>query len=338
MKGFHIMLASVLLSSVFLLPGSANAEIKERTIRFAFQNAQEHPQGQGAKKFADLVEQKSGGKIKVRLFPSGQLGGDLQTVSSLQGGTLDMTVLNAGLLSSQVKEFGLFDLPFLFDSGKQADAVVDGPFGQKLAESLAPKNLVGLGYWDLGFRNLTNSRRPVAKLEDIQGFKIRVLQSPLYIDLFNTLGANAVPLPFPELYTALEQKTVDGQENPATVIQTSKFAEVQKHLTFTRHIYNPQIVIFSKRVWDRYDPEEKKLIEGAAAEAKVYQRQVSRDAEAKAIEQLKAQGMQLTELSPDEIARLRDKVKPVTEKFAKEANEASVKELFAEVEKARAAR
>jgi tripartite ATP-independent transporter DctP family solute receptor len=338
MKGFHIMLASVLLSSVFLLPGSANAEIKERTIRFAFQNAQEHPQGQGAKKFADLVEQKSGGKIKVRLFPSGQLGGDLQTVSSLQGGTLDMTVLNAGLLSSQVKEFGLFDLPFLFDSGKQADAVVDGPFGQKLAESLAPKSLVGLGYWDLGFRNLTNSRRPVAKLEDIQGFKIRVLQSPLYIDLFNTLGANAVPLPFPELYTALEQKTVDGQENPATVIQTSKFAEVQKHLTFTRHIYNPQIVIFSKRVWDRYDPEEKKLIEGAAAEAKVYQRQVSRDAEAKAIEQLKAQGMQLTELSPDEIARLRDKVKPVTEKFAKEANEASVKELFAEVEKARAAR
>jgi tripartite ATP-independent transporter DctP family solute receptor len=338
MKPLSTIFAGVLLSCVALLPNSANAEIKERTIRFAFQNAQEHPQGQGAKKFADLVEQKSGGKIKVRLFPSGQLGGDLQTVSSLQGGTLDVTVLNAGLLSSQVKEFGLFDLPFLFDSGKQADAVVDGPFGQKLAESLAPKNLVGLGYWDLGFRNLTNSRRPVAKLEDIQGLKIRVLQSPLYIDLFNTLGANAVPLPFPELYTALEQKTVDGQENPATVIQTSKFAEVQKHLTFTRHIYNPQIVIFSKRVWDRYDPEERKLIEDAAAEAKVYQRQVSRDAEAKAVEQLKAWGMQLTELSPDEIARLRDKVKPVTEKFAKEANEASVKELFAEVEKARAAR
>ena len=131
-----------LLSSVFLLPGSANAEIKERTIRFAFQNAQEHPQGQGAKKFAELVEQKSGGKIKVRLFPSGQLGGDLQTVSSIQGGTLDMTVLNAGLLVGQVKEFGLFDLPFLFDSAKQADAVVDGPFGQKLVRDAAfPRTL-----------------------------------------------------------------------------------------------------------------------------------------------------------------------------------------------------
>jgi TRAP-type transport system periplasmic protein len=338
MKHISTIAAGILIGSAFLVPTDATAEIKEHTIRFAFQNAQEHPQGQGAKKFAELVEQKSGGKIKVRLFPSGQLGGDLQTVSSLQGGTIDMTVLNAGLLVGQVKEFGLFDLPFLFESGKEADAVVDGPFGQKLAESLAPKNLVGLGYWDLGFRNLTNGRRPVAKLEDIQGLKVRVLQSPLYIELFNTLGANAVPLPFPELYTALEQKTVDGQENPVTVIQTSKFAEVQKHLTFTRHVYNPQILIFSKRVWDRYDPEEKKLIEDAAAEAKVFQRQASRDAEAKAVEQLKAQGMQLTELSPEEIARLREKVKPVTEKFAKEADAATVKDLFAAVEKARAAR
>jgi TRAP-type transport system periplasmic protein len=338
MKHFGTAAAGLLLSAAVLLPGSASAAIKERTIRFAFQNAQEHPQGHGAKKFADLVEQKSGGKIKVRLFPSGQLGGDLQTVSSLQGGTLDMTVLNAGLLVGQVKEFGLFDLPFLFQSGKEADAVVDGPFGQKLAESLTSKNLVGLGYWDLGFRNLTNGRRPVAKLEDIQGLKVRVLQSPLYIELFNSLGANAVPLPFPELYTALEQKTVDGQENPVTVIQTSKFAEVQKYLTYTRHVYNPQIVIFSKRVWDRYDPDEKKLVEEAAAEAKVFQRQVSRDTEAKAAEQLKAQGMQLTELSAEEIARLREKVKPVVEKFSKDVSETAVKDLYAEVEKARATR
>jgi len=332
------LLAKIIVVGAVLLPAGAQAEIKDRTLRFAFQNALEHPQGQGAKKFAELVEQKSGGKIKVRLFPSGQLGGDLQTVSALQGGTLDMTVLNAGLLVSQVKEFGLFDLPFLFESGKEADAVVDGPFGQKLAQSLAPKNLVGLGYWELGFRNLTNSRRPVTKLEDIQGLKVRVVQSPLYIELFNTLGANAVPLPFPELYTALEQKTVDGQENPVSTILTSKFGEVQKHLTFTRHTYNPQIVIFSKRLWDRLDAEEKKLIEEAAAEAKVFQRQLSRDSEAKAVEQLKAEGVQFVELSPEEIARLREKVKPVSEKFAKEADETIVKELYAEIEKARAVR
>ncbi len=329
---------TMLLGGALLFPGVAGAEIKDRTIRFAFQNAEEHPQGQGAKKFAELVGQKSGGKIKVRLFPSGQLGGDIQTVSALQGGTIDMTVLNAGLLVGQVKEFGLFDLPFLFESGKEADAVVDGPFGQKLAETLPPKGLVGLGYWELGFRNVTNSRRPVTKLEDIQGLKIRVVQSPIYIDLFNTLGANAVPLPFPELYTALEQKTVDGQENPATLILTSKLYEVQKHLTFTRHTYNPQIVIFSKKVWDRFDAEEKKLIEEAAAEARTFQRQFSRDSEAKAVEQLKTHGMQIVELSPAEVARLRDKTKSVVEKFTKDIDAAVVKDLYAQIEKVRGAK
>jgi TRAP-type transport system periplasmic protein len=330
--------AKLALATAVLMPGLAQAEIKDRTFRFAFQNAAEHPQGQGAKKFADLVEQKSGGKMKVRLFPSGQLGGDLPTVSALQGGTIDVTVLNAGLLVGQVKEFGLFDLPFLFESGKEADAVVDGPFGQKLAETLPAKNLVPLGYWELGFRNLTNSRRPVTKLEDIQGLKVRVVQSPLYIELFNTLGANAVPLPFPELYTALEQKTVDGQENPVTLINTSKFYEVQKHLTLTRHTYNPQMVIFSKRVWDRLDADEKKLIEEAAQEAKVFQREFSREQEGKALEAVKAGGMQVVELSPAEVTRIRDKVQPVVKKFSEGVNEATLKELNAAIEKARATR
>ena len=328
--------ASLALGAALLLPSMAQAEIKERTLRFAFQNAQEHPQGQGAKKFADIVEQKSGGKIKVRLFPSGQLGGDLQTVSALQGGTIDLTVLNAGLLVGQVKEFGLFDLPFLFESGKEADAVVDGPFGRKLADMLPAKNLMSLGYWELGFRNLTNSRRPVTKLEEIQGLKVRVVQSPLYIDLFNTLGANAVPLPFPDLYTALEQKTVDGQENPVTLINTSKFYEVQKHLTLTRHTYNPQIVIFSKRVWDRLDAEEKKLIEDAAQEARTFQREFSREQETKALEAVKAAGMQVVELPPAEVTRIREKVQPVIKKFSEGVNDATVKELYAEIEKARA--
>ena len=328
--------ARLALGAAFLLPSSAQAEIKDRTLRFAFQNAQEHPQGQGAKKFADIVEQKSGGKIKVRLFPSGQLGGDLQTVSALQGGTIDLTVLNAGLLVGQVKEFGLFDLPFLFESGKEADAVVDGPFGRKLADLLPAKNLMSLGYWELGFRNLTNSRRPVTKLEEIQGLKVRVVQSPLYIDLFNTLGANAVPLPFPELYTALEQKTVDGQENPVTLINTSKFYEVQKHLTLTRHTYNPQIVVFSKRVWDRLDADEKKLIEDAAQEARTFQREYSREQETKALEAVKAAGMQVVELPAAEVTRIREKVQPVIKKFSEGVNEATVKELYAEIEKARA--
>src|SRR3712207_227917 len=216
------IITSLLLGSAVLLAGPASAQNSDRTLRFAHQNSVEHPQGQGVKKFAELVEQKSGGKIKVRAFPGGQLGGDLQNVSALQGRTLDLMVLNAGLLVGIVKDFAVLDLPFLFNTPEEADAVVDGPVGKKLFDKAAEKGLVGLAYWELGFRNVTNSKRSIAKLEDFQGLKLRVLQSPLFIDVFNALGANTVPLPFPELYTALEQKVVDGQENPVTVILDSK--------------------------------------------------------------------------------------------------------------------
>lgn len=328
---------AVAVAIAALLPlGTAVAQdIKERTLKFAFQNQAEHPQGQGAKRFADLVAQKSGNKISIKLFPGGTLGGDLQTVSALQGGTVEMTVLNAGILSSQVKAFEVFDFPFLFNNAQEADAVTDGAFGKSLLARLAEKNIVGLGYWDLGFRNLTNSKRPINKLEDIAGLKIRVIQSPIYIDLFNALGANATPLAFPELYPALEQKAVDGQENPVTVIRSAKFAEVQKHLALTRHIYNPQALIISKKVWDGMSAAEKKIITDSAEEATKFQRQLSRSQSDSALEDLKKAGMQVTELSPAEMARLRDKVKPVVDKHAAVVGEATVKELYAEIAKVR---
>lgn len=325
------------LSVAALLPvGAALAQdIKERTVKFAFQNQKGHPQAEGAQKFADLVAQKSGKKITVRLFPGGTLGGDLQTVSALQGGTVEMTVLNAGILTAQVKEFAVFDFPFLFSTPREADAVTDGPFGKSLFAKLEEKNLVGLGYWDLGFRNLTNNRRPVAKVEDIAGLKIRVIQSPIYIDLFNTLGANATPMPFPEVYTALEQKAIDGQENPETTIYASKFHEVQKHITLTRHMYNPQALLVSKRLWDSLSADEKRIFNEAAAEATTFQRQLSRQQAGVALENLKKGGMQVTELSPAELARFREKVKPVIEKHTQNVGADTVAALNAELAKVR---
>jgi len=332
----HRFIQKTLLAAVAVLAmTTAGAQVKERTLKFAFQNQTGHPQAQGAQKFADLVAQKSGNKITVKLFPGGSLGGDLQTVSALQGGTVEMTVLNAGILTAQVKEFAAYDFPFLFNNGQEADAVTDGPFGQKLMEKLEEKGLHGLGYWDLGFRNVTNSKRPIAKADDIAGLKIRVIQSPIYIDLFNTLGANATPLPFPELYPALDQKAVDGQENPNTVILSSKFAEVQKYLTQTRHIYNPQALIVSKKTWDGMSAEEKKIITDAATEATAYQRQASRGAADSALEALKTAGMTVTELPPAEMAKLREKVKPVIEKYTASVGDATVKELMAEIAKVR---
>jgi tripartite ATP-independent transporter DctP family solute receptor len=335
MNHLRSLLASALVGGAVLLSGQANAQVSERTLRWAQQNSMEHPQGLGAKKFADLVEQKSGGKIKVRVFPGGQLGGDLQNVSALQGGTLDLMVLNAGLLVGIVKDFAVLDLPFLFNTAQEADAVVDGPVGTKLFDKLPEKGLVGLGYFELGFRNVTNSRRPIAKAEDFQGIKLRVLQSPLFIDLFNTLGANTVAMPFPEVYTALEQRVIDGQENPVTVIFDTKFQEVQKYLSLTRHIYNAQSVIMSKKTWDKLSDEERKIIQDSLNEAEAYQRQVSREKSLQVLEDLKKAGMQVNEVSPQEIARIREKIKPVIDKYAKEAGEPLMAEVNAEIAKKR---
>jgi TRAP-type transport system periplasmic protein len=328
--------ATLVVPAMLLLANSAGAaDLKDRSFKFAVVQVKEHPHSLGAERFAEIVGKKSGGKMTVKVYPGGTLGGDAAVISSLQGGTVDATIVSPGLLVGLVKEFVVLDLPFLFGSEKESDAVLDGPIGKKLIDKLPEKGLIGLAYWDHGFRNLTNSRRPVAKLEDIQGLKIRVIQIPIFIDMFNALGANAVPMAFTELYTALETKTVDGQENPNATVESSKFYEVQKYLSTTRHVYNPLVFIFSKKIWDQLSADERNIVQEAANEAKTYERKVSREMNDKAVETVKSKGMTVTEISPQETARMREKVKPVTDKYTKQAGEDLVKELYAEVEKAR---
>jgi tripartite ATP-independent transporter DctP family solute receptor len=317
------------------MASSHAAEIRERTLRFAFQNVKEHPQGQGAQKFADLLTESSGGKIKVRLFPGGTLGGDVQTVSALQGGTLDLTVLNSGILAAQAKDFAMLDFPFLFNNVEEAHAVIDGPVGQKLAAQLDSKGLVNLGYWDLGFRNITNSKHPINRLEDMQGLKIRVIQSPIYLETFSALGANPVPMAFPEVYTGLEQRTIDGQENPFTVIEGSKFYEVQKYLSVTGHIFNPQSFIIGRKTWDRLNDDERALIKDAAAKAQKYQREVTATSMGNARGNLEKH-VAVNDISPEEKDRFRERVQPVIEKFSKELDGSLVKMMYAEIAKVRA--
>jgi TRAP-type transport system periplasmic protein len=321
------LLATAAVVAAFLLPATAEAQIKERTLRFGQQNVATSPPGLGMAKFAEIVAARSGGKLNVRQFAGGQLGGDVQTLSAVQGGTVDFTVLNSGLLVGIDKRFAALDFPFMFNSAEEADKIVDGPIGQKLHASLADKGLVGLSYWELGFRNVTNSKLPITKIEDFKGVKLRVLQSPLFIDLFNTLGASTVPLPFPELYGALEQKVVDGQENPFPTILGAKLNEVQKFVSETRHIYNAQSFLISKKTWDDMSAEEKKIIQDAANEAGAFQRKTSRDAMATALDTLKKSGMQHNTLAEAEMARIREAVKPVIAKYAKEVGEDLVKEM-----------
>ena len=332
----RIACAALMAAAMLPLALAHAQDIKERTIKFSFTSQKGHPQTQGAEKFAELVAQKSGNKLQVKIYSSGVLGGDLQNVSAVQGGTLEMTCLNAGILSTHVRELGVLDLPFLFTNESEADALVDGPIGQGMLAKLADKGMIGLAYWELGFRNLTNSKRPITKVDDIAKLKIRTIQSSIYVDIFNTLGANATPMPFPEVYGALEQNAIDGQENPVATILASRFNEVQKHLALTRHIYNPMALLMSKKFWDTLSPTERKIIGEAAVEAGKFERQVSRQHESQALETLKKSGMQVTELAPGELDKLRQRLKPVVDRASEKTGQEIVTAVYAELAKMRA--
>ncbi len=329
-------LIAAAVCGLMLAGGAAQAQVNQHTFRWTTANPAGHPIVVGGDKFAELVKAKSGGKMEVKIFPGGVLGGDVQVLSAVQGGTIDMTSMNSGILQGQVKEFAIVDFPFLFGDAKEADAILDGPIGKTLADKLPEKGLVHLAYFDLGFRNVTNSKRPIRTIDDIKGLKIRVIQSPIYIDTFSALGANPVPMPFPEVYTALEQKTIDGQENPFTVIEANKFQEVQKNLAATRHIYNPQTMMISKKSWDKLTKDEQKVLLDAAREAQAYQRKFSRDAQDAALTSLKKGGMEYTELPPAEVARIRVALKPVIDKYSANVGADFAKQTYGEIDKVRA--
>ena len=331
----RVFLKSLVAVAAIAAAGASFAQVQERTFKFATQNPKGHPITMGMEKFAELVAAKSGGKIKVNLFPGGQLGSDQANVTAVQGGTLEMVSMNTGILASVAKELAIVDFPFLFANAKEADAVMDGPVGKKLHAKLEEKGIVGLAFWELGFRNITNSKRTIAKLEDIDGLKLRVIPNPINVDWVKALGANPTPMPFPEVYGGLESKAIDGQENPLTVIAANKFWEVQKYLAITNHQYNPQSVIFSKKVWDTLSPAEKKILDDAADEAAKYQREQSRAGMATALEAIKKGGMQVNELSAAELVKFRDKMKPVIAKHAATVGESVVNEVQAELAKLR---
>ncbi|MDR0380028.1 MAG: TRAP transporter substrate-binding protein [Candidatus Accumulibacter sp.] len=329
------MLTPMALAAAMLFaagPATA-ADIKERNVKFPTVNSADHPQTLGAQKMADVINQKSGGKIKVKVFPNGTLGGEQQVAAAMQGGTVEVSMMSPAQLVGTVKEFVVLDFPFSFANEAQADAVLDGPFGKRLMDYMPEKGWVGLGFMEQGFRSISNSRRPINKMEDIKGLKLRTILNPLYVEMLNTLGANAVPMPFPELYSALETKTVDGQENPETSVDANKFYEVQKYFSGTRHIYNPQMVMVSKKFWDTLSNDEKKIFEEAFLEARDLQRKAARDMTDKSRKVMTDNGMELNEIDPAELARMREAVQPVTDKYAAQIDADLVKAFYAELEK-----
>jgi len=241
------------------------------------------------------------------------------------------------VMGAVVKEFTLLDIPFSFSKAEQVDALVAGPFGQALMSRLGDRGLVGLGFWETGFRNFTNSRKPIVNVEDLEGLKLRVIPNPLFMESFAALGTNPVPMPFPELYGALESKAMDAQENPFAVVLTSKFNEVQKYLSVTNHVYTANPVVISKKTWDKLSAAERKILEDAMAEAGAYERKVSRAAAITARKELETTGMQVNDVPAATLAKMRELTQPVAEKFAASYDPAIVKIYRAEIDKVRAA-
>jgi tripartite ATP-independent transporter DctP family solute receptor len=303
-------------------------------IRFGYGLNENSNQGRAAKLFAEEVAKASDGKLKVRTFGAASLGSDDQMQSALIGGAQEMMVGSTATLVGITKEMAVWDTPFLFSSAEQADAVLDGPVGRQVMDKLEEKGLVGLVYWENGFRNLTNNTRPISKLEDFSGVKLRVMPNPVFLDTFKLMGANAVPLPFSELFTALETKAVDGQENPFNTILSSKFYEVQKYLTVTNHVYSPWIVTVSKRWWDGLSQTEQNILMEAAKKARDFERQDTREEAARALAELKDKGMQINEVDPAEVQRMREQAAPAIQKVVDTVGQQLFDQVQAEAEKA----
>jgi TRAP-type transport system periplasmic protein len=347
MKSWKKALMGVILPGMLLLGACSSGTtegsgksgggegIQSRTIKAGIGLNEDHPQGMGLKKFKELVEEKSGGKMKVQTFFAASLGDDQKMTEALQGGLQEVTIPSTSPLVGMVKEYGIFDFPFLFNTPEEADAILDGPVGQKLLEKLPEHDLVGLGYWENGFRHLTNSKHPVKTADDFKGLKIRTMQNEVHLDAFKELGANPTPMAFSEVFTALESKTVDGQENPLATIKSNKFNEVQDYLSLTRHVYTPFVFLVSKKFWDGLSEEEQKIMQEAAVEAGKYQREMSRKEDAKAVEDLKAAGMKVNEVSDEEKEKMKEIIKPVTDKYAQKFGQDLVDELMSELEKVR---
>jgi len=315
MKRHNLFLQAALIAAGTLLAmPSAFAQFSERNIKLSNGVNEDHPVGAGIRRMQEVLAAKSGGKMKINAFWGGSAGGDLQATQALRAGTQEMVIPSTSPLVGIVKELGVFDLPFLFANEKEADAVLDGPVGKQLNKKLEDVGLVNLAYWENGFRNLTNSKHAVAKAEDFSGIKVRVMQNNIFLDTFKTLGSNAVPMAFPEVFTALETKTIDGQENPFVTINTSKYYEVQKYLSITRHAYTPFLVLYSKKMFDALSKDEQAALREAAVEGQKVQRATIRASDGKALAELKAKGMQVNEITPAEQKRMLEKVKPVYEK------------------------
>ncbi len=273
---------------------SSLCQEKPISLKLGHAVAVEHPYHLGAVKFSELVSQRTKNRVKIDVYPSTQLGNERDMVEGLQLGTIDLVVTSTGPLGGFVPKMFVVDLPFLFRDREHAYKVLDGPMGKDLFDAFSPKGIKGLAFWENGFRQITNNVRPIEKPEDLKGIKIRTMENKVHLASFRAFGASPTPMAWSEVYTALQQKTIDAQENPIAIIYHQKIAEVQKYLTLTGHFYSPTPLLMSFKAFNSLPKNFQKIFEDTAIECATYERNLLRDSEAKQIAELKAKGMQVS--------------------------------------------
>ncbi|WP_018717037.1 TRAP transporter substrate-binding protein [Arhodomonas aquaeolei] len=289
------------------------ADMEPVTLKLAHVVNKEDGFHLAAERFAKLVDERTDGAVTIEIYPNAQLGDERTLLEGMQMGTVDMGVITNGPVANFVEEIAVFELPFLFPSREAAYEVLDGPVGQDLLDELERVNLKGLAYAERGFRNLTNSVHPVHTPADVEGLKIRVMENPVYIDTFRALGANAVPMAWTEALTAMQQGTIDGQENPVNVVESFKLYETQKYMSMTRHTYAPALFVMSLNVWNRLPAEARDVLQRSAQEAAEYERRMNAEMQAEQLQTLRDNGMEIV-MEPD-VAAFQEAVQPVYEKY-----------------------
>jgi tripartite ATP-independent transporter DctP family solute receptor len=327
--------AMAAIASVALCSNLALAEIKAKV---GHAMPETHPQAVAINKFAELAGTYTKGNVKIQAYHSAVLGSDEKQLQAVQAGTQEFYIGTLAPLSTRVKEVQVWDLPFMFQNEREVYAVLDGASSKKIFDKIEPAGLVGLTWTGMGFRNLSNSKRSVTKLEDVSGLKIRVMANPVALDTWKAIGANAVPMAFAEVFPALEIKALDGQENPLVHMYSNKMQEVQKFISVTNHVYTPVALVASKKFWDTLTPADKAGVQKAAVEAGLLQRKLLDEGDKEVVTKFKDAGVTLNTVSAAELARIQDKVKPVVAKFSPIIGEEFVKDFYAEIDKARASK
>jgi TRAP-type transport system periplasmic protein len=293
MRTTRLFLTISALVGAALLPVAPAAAQTNMKINISI--AQNSHQGVAIDTFAKEVEKRTGGRYKVQTFYSGSLGGERESVEAVQLGTQDLTFTSTGPVPNFVPEVAILDIPFLFRDYNHARSTLDGPIGQDLLGKFPAKGIVALAWGENGFRHMTNSKRAVNLPDDLKGLKMRTMENPVHIQAYKAFGIIPTPMAFPEVFTALQQGTVDGQENPLSVITAAKFEQVQKYLSLTGHVYSPALLLMNKGAWDKLSADDKKAFSEAAKEAVKANRARVDDDEKKAVADLRAKGMNVVE-------------------------------------------